>query len=330
MPAAGPARPGGLTALTGSGRAEVRLRGETARPVTAARAQSSRARVTAGYLGLRPRHCPPGPRLLFAGPLHQPGLRGTQDFPARDLSRGAGAEARLGIRGGRRDGEGKADRARGTGGGWSRGFQGRAAPPSPPPLLPFRTRGAGGVWSKRCCSGTMTLARFAVALIFGALPGVVSFDPVLSYPLGPQYPYYLPTQQRPQKTPLPRVPRPPAALRTLRLQALHARHTPGPRAGDCPAGEPWVNVTDFGASCLRWAEVPPFLERSPPAGWAQLRGQSHNFCRSPDGTGRPWCFYGNAHGKVDWGYCDCRHGEWPRGSGGDLDWRGATLARRGH
>ncbi|XP_026959397.1 neurotrypsin isoform X2 [Sagmatias obliquidens] len=154
----------------------------------------------------------------------------------------------------------------------------------------------------------MTLARFAVALIFGALPGVVSFDPVLSYPLGPQYPYYLPTQQRPQRTPLPRVPRPPAALRTPRLQALHARHTPGPRAGDCPAGEPWVNVTDFGASCLRWAEVPPFLERSPPAGWAQLRGQSHNFCRSPDGTGRPWCFYGNAHGKVDWGYCDCRHG----------------------
>ncbi|EPY80588.1 neurotrypsin precursor [Camelus ferus] len=55
-------------------------------------------------------------------------------------------------------------------------------------------------------------------------------------------------------------------------------------------------------------EVPPFLERSPPAAWAQLRGQHHNFCRSPDGAGRPWCFYGNAHGKVDWGYCDCRHG----------------------
>ncbi|XP_044911861.1 neurotrypsin isoform X2 [Felis catus] len=171
----------------------------------------------------------------------------------------------------------------------------------------------------------MTLARFVVALVLGALPEVVGFDLVLRYPLhhryrhslppGPPHPYYLPTQQRQQRTPLspslprvPRVPRPPPALHAQRLHALHAGRTPGPHPGDCPAGEPWVNVTDFGAPCLLWAEVPPFLERSPPASWAQLRGQRHNFCRSPDGAGRPWCFYGNAHGKVDWGYCDCRHG----------------------
>ncbi|XP_046513022.1 neurotrypsin isoform X2 [Equus quagga] len=168
----------------------------------------------------------------------------------------------------------------------------------------------------------MTLARLAVALILGALREVVSFDPVPNYPLhhrhrrspppGPQYPYYLPTQQRQQRPPpappVARVLRPPPALPAPRPHALPAGRTPGWLPGGCPAGEPWVNVTAFGAPCLRWAEVPPSLERSPPAGWACLRGQRHNFCRSPDGAGRPWCFYGNAYGKVDWGYCDCRHG----------------------
>nr|Q5G267.1 RecName: Full=Neurotrypsin; AltName: Full=Serine protease 12; Flags: Precursor [Macaca mulatta]AAW57542.1 neurotrypsin [Macaca mulatta] len=168
----------------------------------------------------------------------------------------------------------------------------------------------------------MTLARFVLALVLGALPEVVGFDSVLndsfhhrhrhSPPPGPQYPYYLPTHQRPPRTrpppPLPRFPRPPRALPAQRPHALQAGHTPRPHPWGCPAGELWVSVTDFGAPCLRWAEVPPFLERSPPANWAQLRGQRHNFCRSPDGTGRPWCFYGDARGKVDWGYCDCRHG----------------------
>lgn len=173
----------------------------------------------------------------------------------------------------------------------------------------------------------MKLPHFAVALILGALPGVVSFDSVLGYPLhhryhhapsrGPQDPYYLATQRRPQKTPppppLPRVLHPPPALRASRAHGLRMTRPP---PGDCPAGAPGANVTDSGAPCLRWADVPPFLALSPPAGWAQLRGQRHNFCRSPDGAGRPWCFYGDARGKVDWGYCDCRRGEWPR-SGGD-------------
>ncbi|KAL4679461.1 hypothetical protein H8959_009111, partial [Pygathrix nigripes] len=168
----------------------------------------------------------------------------------------------------------------------------------------------------------MTLARFVLALVLGALPEVVGFDSVLNDslhhrhrhlpPPGPQYPYYLPTHQRPPRTrpppPLPRFARPPRALVAQRPHALQAGHTPRPHPWGCPTGEPWVSVTDFGAPCLRWAEVPPFLERSPPASWAQLRGQRHNFCRSPDGTGRPWCFYGDVRGKVDWGYCDCRHG----------------------
>ncbi|XP_004401660.1 PREDICTED: neurotrypsin [Odobenus rosmarus divergens] len=183
----------------------------------------------------------------------------------------------------------------------------------------------------------MTLARFVVALVLAALPEVIGFDLVVSNPLhhryrhslprGPRHPYYLPTQQRQQRTPapppLPRVPRPAPALHAQRLHALHAGRTPGPHHRDCPASEPWVNVTDFGAPCLRWAEVPPFLERSPPASWAQLRGQRHNFCRSPDGAGRPWCFYGHAHGKVDWGYCDCRHGS-VRLRGGKHEFEGAV------
>lgn len=164
----------------------------------------------------------------------------------------------------------------------------------------------------------MTLPHFAVALILGALPGVVSFDSVLGYPLhhrhhhapsrSPQDPYYLTIQRRPQKAlppPLPRTLHPAPALRASRA---HGLRTPRPPPGDCPAGAPGANVTDSGAPCLRWADVPPFLARSPPAGWAQLRGQRHNFCRSPDGAGRPWCFYGDARGKVDWGYCDCRRG----------------------
>lgn len=249
-----------------------------------------------------------------------------QNFTVHCRFRGAGAEARRGTRGGRRGGEGKAVGTRGAGGDSSGGFEGRCSPASTPSSPPLQNRRSGGAWTKPCCSGTMTLARFVVALVLGALPEVVGFDLVLRYPLhhryrhslppGPPHPYYLPTQQRQQRTPLspslprvPRVPRPPPALHAQRLHALHAGRTPGPHPGDCPAGEPWVNVTDFGAPCLLWAEVPPFLERSPPASWAQLRGQRHNFCRSPDGAGRPWCFYGNAHGKVDWGYCDCRHGE---------------------
>ncbi|XP_070612726.1 neurotrypsin isoform X2 [Erythrolamprus reginae] len=76
--------------------------------------------------------------------------------------------------------------------------------------------------------------------------------------------------------------------------------------GVCPRnGGRFVNVTEFGAGCLPWVEVPTFLDRTPRG--QGLRGQ-RNFCRNPDGRSRPWCFYRNNRGRVDWGYCDCRQG----------------------
>ncbi|KAF6306975.1 serine protease 12 [Rhinolophus ferrumequinum] len=184
----------------------------------------------------------------------------------------------------------------------------------------------------------MTPVRFVVALILGLLPVVVSSEPVLRYPLhhrhrhprlpSPQFPSHLPTQQRPRRTPLSplaRAPRPPPAPGAQSPLALHAGRAIRPHPGGCPAGGPWVNVTDFGAPCLRWADVPPLLERSPPAGWAPLRGQRHNFCRSTDGAGRPWCFYRNARGRGDWGYCACGHG--PASPG--LRLAGGNTAREG-
>ncbi|XP_066240409.1 neurotrypsin [Saccopteryx leptura] len=167
----------------------------------------------------------------------------------------------------------------------------------------------------------MTPVRFVVALILGALPEAISSESVLGYPrhyrhrppppTGPQFPYHLSTARRPPRTPaspLSRPPRLPPASRAPRPLALHAGHAPCPHPGGCPSGGPWVNVTDSGAPCLRWVDVPPLLERSPPAAWAALRGQRHNFCRSPDGAGRPWCFYRNARGRGDWAFCGCGHG----------------------
>ncbi|XP_053767879.1 neurotrypsin isoform X2 [Desmodus rotundus] len=167
----------------------------------------------------------------------------------------------------------------------------------------------------------MMPVRLVVALILGALPEVVSADLVLGYPLhyrhrhpppaAPHFSYHLSTLQWPPRTTpslLARAPRPWPAPGAQRPLPLHAGHASRPHPGDCPAGGPWVNVTDFGAPCLRWADVPPLLERLPPEGWAPLRGQRHNFCRSPEGAGQPWCFYRNARGRGDWGYCDCGHG----------------------
>lgn len=178
----------------------------------------------------------------------------------------------------------------------------------------------------------MALARCVLAVILGALPAVAGADPAAPSPLHrpqtspprPPHARYLPSPRRPPRT--PRFPLPPGVPAAQRSQVLTARHTPPGLPRGCGAGELWGNTTDLGVPCLHWAKVPPFLERSPPVSWAELRGQPHNFCRSPDGAGRPWCFYRNAQGKVDWGYCDCSQGEWcaPRrwqlgtGHGGSL------------
>lgn len=262
-----------------------------------------------------------------------PGLRPTA--PARPSAGGAERSSRA-PRSERRE-PGRAGRGGGArgGGGGSRGGSRDAGPRPSPPSGPE----GQGAWTRARRSGTMTPARLVVALILGALPEVVSSDPVLRYPLrhrhrhppfpSPQFAYYLPTPRRPRRTPLSppaRPPRPAPAPRAQSPLALHAGQATRPGPGGCPAGRPWVNVTDFGAPCLRWADVPPLLERSPPAGWAPLRGQRHNLCRSPDGAGRPWCFYRNARGRGDWGYCDCGHGERPRG-GGTGSGRGCGRAR---
>uniref|UniRef100_A0A8D2Q455 Neurotrypsin n=1 Tax=Varanus komodoensis TaxID=61221 RepID=A0A8D2Q455_VARKO len=101
------------------------------------------------------------------------------------------------------------------------------------------------------------------------------------------------------------------------------QHQPsgGGGGGGCPrGGGRFVNVTEFGAQCLPWADVPAFLERTPRG--SGLRAQ-RNFCRNPDGRSRPWCFYRNRRGRVDWGYCDCRQGS-VRLRGGQNEFEGTV------
>lgn len=64
-----------------------------------------------------------------------------------------------------------------------------------------------------------------------------------------------------------------------------------------------VDVTESGARCMNWSEVSGVTARYPGKGLGK-----HNFCRNPDGRIRPWCFFRNARGRVDWGYCDCKQG----------------------
>lgn len=64
-----------------------------------------------------------------------------------------------------------------------------------------------------------------------------------------------------------------------------------------------IDVTESGARCMNWTEVPGLKERYPGKGIGD-----HNHCRNPDGRIRPWCFFRNQRGRVDWGYCDCKQG----------------------
>lgn len=65
-----------------------------------------------------------------------------------------------------------------------------------------------------------------------------------------------------------------------------------------------IDVTESGARCMNWTEVDGFTERHPGKGIGE-----HSRCRNPDGRIRPWCFFRNHKGRVDWGYCDCKQGK---------------------
>nr|AML23866.1 ixominogen [Ixodes ricinus] len=64
-----------------------------------------------------------------------------------------------------------------------------------------------------------------------------------------------------------------------------------------------ANVTENGNACLFWAdvEIAPMVMADSPQDYPELQG--HNFCRTPDGDSRPWCYVT----AYDYEYCDISH-----------------------
>ncbi|MEE6519817.1 hypothetical protein FKM82_017560 [Ascaphus truei] len=142
----------------------------------------------------------------------------------------------------------------------------------------------------------MTITSFAVALILGSIPIVGCIEKSS----GTSIHHHLQHHQS-LRLPLPHPPHP----QPHHLLPAHQHYTGCPKyRGKGRSIGDFVNVTEFGAECLNWVAVPTFLERTPGKGLGD-----HNFCRNPDGRSKPWCFFRNNRGRVDWGYCDCKQGE---------------------
>ncbi|XP_068136726.1 neurotrypsin [Hyperolius riggenbachi] len=142
----------------------------------------------------------------------------------------------------------------------------------------------------------MTITSFAVALILGSIPIVGCFDKSAS----PSLYQLLHNHQTLRRSHQPALHPPPQ--HPLPVHQHHHTGCPKYRGKEGSIGD-FINVTEFGTNCLNWLEIPTYLERTPGKGLGD-----HNFCRNPDGRSKPWCFFRNNRGRVDWAYCDCKQG----------------------